>query len=163
MARPSPYSAIPVILFLIALPAFSGCGEGVMEAEVEGAVTWRDHPLSGISVVFIPENGETETSPRSLAVTDEEGHYVLYCVNGKRGANAGRYKVLLVDGIVDPGRAMKGKRGDAPLPAPKKGKAKPANPDFPGYQYATPQATPLRQEVATGKQTIDFHLPQGAP
>jgi len=160
MAKRSPCWRLVVLLFLIALPAYSGCGAGAMEAEVEGTVTWRDRPLSGLYVTFIPESGGAESAARSFGVTDDQGHYVLTCLDGRRGTSAGPHRVLIGDAVVDPGRGMKGKRTAQPLPLPGKGKPRLANPEFPSSLYGKAETTPLRQDVATGKQTIDFHLPE---
>ncbi len=160
MAKRSPWSGLILLLFLAALPAYCGCGSNSMEAEVDGTITWKGEALHGVTVTFVPEADQSEGTPRSSGVTDNNGHYVLACANGKRGAAAGSYRVIIADGVAEPNRAgKKGERPSEPLPVPNRNVARPANPAFPSQSYNRAEMTPLRQEVASGKQTIDFKLP----
>jgi hypothetical protein len=147
-----------IILGVVAamVSANSGCRHKGMESQVEGTVTWKNEPLRGVSVSFVPDGELGESVLRSVGTTDEAGHYVLRCLNGKAGTVAGPHRVLIVDPVVDPSRAMKGERTKEPLGAKAKGLRE--NPRFPTL-YAKLESTPLRKEVAAGKQQIDFNLP----
>ena len=71
----------------ICVLGLAGCGGPV---EVQGKVTMNGQPLSGATVVFVPEGG----GPEAGAQTDEEGSFRL---NGTRGDGtlAGEYRVIV--------------------------------------------------------------------
>ena len=138
------------------LSANSGCRHKGMESQVEGTVTWKNEPLRGVSVSFVPDGELGESVLRSVGTTDEAGHYVLRCLNGKAGTVTGPHRVLIVDPVLDPTRKMKGERSSEPLGVKAKGIRE--NPNFPAL-YAKLESSPLRKEVAAGKQQIDFNLP----
>src|SRR5262249_17651661 len=110
----------------------------------------------GVHVSFVPEGDQGESVLRSVGTTDEVGHYVLRCLNGKAGTVAGPHRVLIVDPVLDPSRKMKGERSNEPLGVKAKGIRE--NQHFRAF-YAKLESTRLRKEVAAGKQQIDFNLP----
>jgi hypothetical protein len=100
-----------------------GCGgPGPRLVPVTGRVLFRDHPLAGALVEFIPEGGDG-ARPSSRAHTNHEGEFTLRCPPYGPGAVGGRHRVTVV---VYPG---------APGP--------PA-------RYANPRRTPLRVDVPEG-------------
>lgn len=71
-----------------------GCARGPQFAEVEGTVTQGGKPLKNVRVEFWPEGD----GPKSTAVTDEQGRYVLKSEDGKTaGAVVGGHKIVLKD------------------------------------------------------------------
>ncbi len=129
--------------------ALAGCsGGGPSMVEVEGTVTKDGKPLDKIQVEFWPE----VDGPRSMAVTDAEGKFVLKADDGKRvGAVVGTHKVVLRDiGIWGDkllGRAAEG----VDLAKGKKPRV--------GKQYGDSTRTPLSKDVASGqKNVIDIEV-----
>lgn len=71
-----------------------GCTGGIPFAEVEGTVTQNGKPLERVRVEFHPDG----QGPRSTAMTDAQGRYVLQTDDGSRpGAAVGSYRVVLRD------------------------------------------------------------------
>lgn len=130
------------------LLALSGCSRGPRMAYVEGTVTKDGQPLDQIQIEFWPEND----GPRSVAVTDAAGKYVLKSDDGKRdGAVVGTHRVVLRDagiwgGVI--GREAEGvdlSKGKKPRVGP---------------QYADAAKTPLKKDVVAGdKNVINIELP----
>jgi hypothetical protein len=144
------------------LPA--GCGgKSYSLAEVDGTVTLKGAPLANVVVEFVPDEAGGTFGPRSSAVTDAAGHFVLQCTDGRPGAVVGRHGVTVVQaGRGDPGGGSesrdprrKAKSGGAPSP----GDAAPTLDPQVLAAYRSPGQTPLHQQVQPGKQTIDIPLP----
>lgn len=133
-------------VLVVGLTGMMGCGGGLQFAEVEGTVTLNGKPLEKVRVEFHPDG----PGPRSAAVTDENGKYVLQTDDGSRpGAAVGTYRVVLRDraGFPDqlPPRAEMEKDHF-------KGKKLRLRPEF-----GDPAKTPLKQTVtAGGKNVIDL-------
>lgn len=136
------------LVLLAALPAAAGCSRGPTFAEVSGTLKAGGKPLDKVQVEFWPE----VSGPRSIGVTDKEGRFTLTSDDGKRpGAVVGPHKVVLVDLVpfakipVNMSRAVE-------------------NIDIRstrfGTQYADPNRTTLRKEVAAGR-TNTFDLVAG--
>ena len=78
----------------------SGCGKGVVEAELapaEGLVRINGKPAENILVQFLPVVPDGEPGPTSTGVSNAAGEFELTTTDGKLGAVVGRCKVLLVD------------------------------------------------------------------
>jgi hypothetical protein len=144
-------------LLVVSTLASGGCASDALEAEVEGTATWKNEPLRGVQITFVPEDSANLAVLRSVGITDDEGHYMLNAANGKRGLLAGRYRVVIVDPVSDPGRDLKGRGRVAP--GSLRGGSR-ENPNLPAV-YGKPGTTPLHRDVAAGRQTLDFHLPEG--
>ena len=130
------------------LLALAGCGEGGPEmSAVEGTLKVKGKPLERIQVEFWPE----VDGPRSIGVTDAQGHFTLATDDGKRqGAVVGPHKVVLRDvGIL--GDKFLGRAGENVDMS--KGK-KPRVP----AAYRDPHRTPLKKEVTPGNCVIELEL-----
>jgi hypothetical protein len=116
-------------------------------AEVEGTVKKDGKPLDQVQVEFWPEG----SGPRSIAVTDASGKYVLKSDDGKRaGAVVGSHRVVLRDAGVWGGRVGRKTEG-VDLAKGQKPRVSPL--------YGDAAKTPLKKSVAAGdKNTIDIEL-----
>jgi hypothetical protein len=124
--------------------AVTGCSGGPVFAPVTGTLTVGGKPLENVQVEFWPQ----VSGPRSLGVTDKDGHYTLTSDNGKEpGAVIGPHKVVLVD--LAP-------YAKVPVNMPREvEKINLASVRF-GKQFADPNRTPLQKEVGAGMNTIDL-------
>jgi hypothetical protein len=117
---------------LLASLVASGCGDGLgPRYPVEGQVLINGKPLQGLSgsVVFVPDPAAGNSRPTGASgELDTTGHYKLI-TNGKPGALAGKYKVVVT--AVPPGT------GDRDVVK------RPAVPN----RYAGEKTTPLSIEV----------------
>ena len=120
-----------------------GCGKSYEMGQVTGTVTINGKAGSRLRVIFTPIAGLE--GPRSIAKTDENGHFELMMVdkdgNSRTGALVGTHKVLLYDlqlAASDTGRGV-----------PKRLKP----------EYSLPGSTPLVEDVVEGEQTIDIVIP----
>jgi hypothetical protein len=147
-----------VVLLGLILSAAAACGgKGVSVSEVEGTVLWNKKPLKNVEVQFLPDSELGTTGPRSTAITDDQGHYNLSFDDDKPGAVVGHHRVLLLEMDEDADREGKGagRRGDRNARSRQQPTNKPVLPE----RYKKAATTPLKREVRTGKQTIDFDLP----
>lgn len=120
----------------------AGCSPAGPEmAEVEGVVLYKNKPMKGMYVQFMPELG-----PSSLAETDDQGKFKLQYRDAKLnvmkdGAAVGKHRVLV---------------SDAERPQANQGEAvKPGRiPEI----YSETSASPLVQDIKSGKQTIEVKL-----
>jgi hypothetical protein len=134
-------SAIWLTLLLLSC-TFAGCG-GYKVAEVDGTLTIQGKPANKIHIQFIPVNQNGTKLPMANGDTDEQGKFVMAMVVGsavQNGAVVGTNRVVLSDSQY----ADADGKG-VPL------RLKP--------EYTMPGSTPLTQEVAEGKQTIEIKLP----
>jgi hypothetical protein len=135
----------------------AGCGSGTPLGEVEGTVNWEGRPLANVAVEFIPDADKGTSGPRSTAVTDAEGHFVLRCEDQRPGAVIGFYRVV----ILPTGRSEANVGRD---PRRNRGAKAAGNPDTSGVfpprllKYESATSTPLRKEVKPGKQRLDLTL-----
>src|SRR5260370_32621542 len=76
------------------LGTVAGCSGGPTFAPVAGTVAGGGKPLDNVQVEFWPQ----VSGPRSIGVTDKDGHFTLTSDNGnEQGAVVGSHKVVLVD------------------------------------------------------------------
>ena len=132
-------------LSLLAL-FLGGCGKPLPEfGEVDGIVTIKGQPQSGMLVRFLPDPSRGNDLPINAAgETDAEGRYQLrYYYDGTEGFGApvGWHRVLIED------TALSQVPQGGALPPERIPRA-----------YASPTTTPLEQEVKSGQQTIDFDI-----
>ena len=124
---------------LAGLIGLAGCNRGPAFAEVNGTLKAGGKPLENVQVEFWP----LTSGPRSIGVTDKDGRFTLTSDDGKHpGAVVGPHKVVLVDLAplakipVNMSRAVE-------------------NIDIRsvrfGIQFADPNRTTLRKEVAAGR------------
>jgi hypothetical protein len=84
-------------LFGILLLCAVGCSSGAVAPlpvySVKGTVNVGGKPLEGVSVQLIPVDEKSKAKP-GIGTTDEEGNFSI-TTNGDRGANPGKFKVVL--------------------------------------------------------------------
>jgi hypothetical protein len=143
--RPLPNRAASRILLAAGLALLAGCSRGPTFAEVNGTLTAGGKPLENVQVEFWP----TVTGPRSLGVTDKEGHFTLTSDNGKHpGAVVGAHKVVLVDLTA---------YAKIPVNMPRAVESLDLKPTRFGITYADPNRTPLKADVnASGPNAIEL-------
>ncbi len=133
---------------VIGLCALAGCNRGPQMAEVEGTVTLKGKPLERVQVEFYPER----EGPRSIAVTDQQGHYVLMADGDRVGAAVGPHKVVLRDLSIFPEKLLGRKAENVYDIAQGKKQRISTN-------YNDALKTPLRKEVTAGqKNQIDLEV-----
>jgi hypothetical protein len=128
---PCPFDRRPAFFLLVAV-LVCGCGDdsGVGQTfPVRGRITVGSEPLTASTtvVLFKPDAAKGNTSPfEPTGTVDAEGNYTLH-TNGKKGAPAGWYKVV-VTAAEAPSFRGKGPRTQMPgaksLVAAKYGQAK---------------------------------------
>lgn len=108
--------------------------------EVTGIITMKDKPVSGASVVFMPESG-----PSAIGITDASGAYALK--TGKAiGATPGQHVVTITSG------------GETPMPGTEEAKSDKTKPEIP-VDYGDPKKSGLTANVkASGNNKFDFKL-----
>lgn len=122
--------------------ALAGCaGEGYEIAPVDGVVKFKDQPMKGLFLQFLPERG-----PTSIAETDAEGRFRLQYRDPKSntmkdGAVVGKHRVVVMDAE---GREVP--QGETPKPGRIPAK------------YADLMASPLTQEIRSGPQSIEIRI-----
>ncbi len=138
------------IMILAAGLAIVGCSGGPKFEEVTGTVKAGNKPLENIQVEFWPE----VSGPRSIGVTDKEGHFTLHSDDGKRaGAVVGSHKVVLVDLATYEG---------VPLNMSRQVEKMDLKSTRIREQYATPNRTPIKREVVANRANeivLDVNAP----
>ena len=90
--------AIPLMSGVaLCLAVCTGCGEADW-GYVSGVVTLDDQPVGPGTLVFEPADPERRNAPSSLGYFDESGRYELLSVGEQRGALAGNYLVIVMEG-----------------------------------------------------------------
>ena len=143
-----------VLVWTLGLTALAGCSsQSGPLAEVEGTVTLQGQVVPNVRVEFVPDARNGFRGPRSTGVTDDKGHYVLTCDDGRPGAVVGKH---LVSVVFDEGSELRDEDPRNPNPRPNTQTPRP-NPNIPP-RYTAAASTPLKPEVKPGKQTIDLPL-----
>ncbi|MDR2643849.1 MAG: hypothetical protein LBC74_13785 [Planctomycetaceae bacterium] len=138
-----------VVLFLLAVQLVCGCRE--VPPRPEGlprvyscniSVKFGGKPISGVRVMFIPDNPESKWKPTGM--TDTEGNVVLYSSFGYEGAPAGEYTATfsLIEEPED--SAPRGTPAKSLIP----------------LKYS-PDQSQEKVEVVAGKNNFDFDLDAG--
>ena len=129
-----------------------GCGRGDQPdlGLVTGTVTMDDAPLSGVQVMFSPENGRP-----AIGMTNAEGKYALKYIRETMGCKVGPNKVEI--GLAE-GADEESKSGDSEDAAPAKPK-KSSKPRIPARYNSN---TELTADVKPGENVFDFKLESGA-
>jgi hypothetical protein len=142
-------------LLLFVIPACSG--QAVQTAEVGGTILWNKKPLKNVEVQFLPDIERQTRGPRSSAITDDQGRYILYFDDDQPGAVVGHHLVVLNELDDD---SPRGRKGESRRPG--------TNGAWTGQrasrlhvpdQYKKARTTPLKREVQPGAQVINFELP----
>ncbi len=133
----------------LAMAWLVGCGGSSDQpelGEVTGTITLDGKPLSGVAVVFQPENGRP-----ARGMTDANGKYELTYIRQTKGSKVGPNRVEIAPS--EEGESEESEGSDtvnANLPARQSTKAKiPAR-----YNLKSE----LNAEVKPGKNTFDFEL-----
>ncbi len=135
--NPNPSLAVVATVVLSLVVGCSG-NTGPELGYVEGNITLDGKPLDGAEVQFEPSD-----SRPSIAITDDNGHYVLQFTGSREGATVGTHTVRILSA-----RGSSGGEGDGP------------------YVKARPELLPpkyhvnstLTAEVKSGNNTFDFDL-----
>src|SRR5262245_18646743 len=80
------------------LAAVVGCSGGPKYAPVSGVITLDGKPYGNAVVSFQPigEGGDPNPGRGSSAYTDENGRFVLKCVDGRDGAVVAKHRVRIM-------------------------------------------------------------------
>ena len=135
-----------VLLLSISTLIITGCARGGADDfalyPAQGTVTYKNAPLPGATVVFVPDKG-----PTASGMTDSSGVFKLSS-GGRPGAAVGKSKVTVTKG--DPNAASKAAAQMKPEDMMKvqKGEvAAPENKSLVPAAYGSPDTTPLIAEV----------------
>lgn len=115
---------------VVILATFSGCGRGGSGpaiVPVSGMVIFEGNPIEGATVVFTPK----KEGAMSMAMTDQDGKFVMRTGSGRNGAAVGEHDVTVILSVTAPetgkttedglAPAMPNELGpDAPKPKPAK-------------------------------------------
>jgi hypothetical protein len=159
----------PLALLILVVPFAPGCHREQPYGVVEGVVTVDGKPVKMTEVTFLPDPDKGTQGRRSIAVTDDQGHYRITSDEGRAGAPVGFHRVIVKDlltgtpGVFTPEIAQPDEGGSSKAPAGSK--APPAaegsnqkKARFPGI-YTSANSTPFRDiEVKEGQQELNFDL-----
>lgn len=137
-------------LFLLCL-FLTGCGgkgDRPELGEVTGTVTMDGQPLSGVTVVFTPDDGRP-----ARGKTDAEGKYELTYIGQTRGAKLGHHRVEIASSEEGEEDAEAATAGESTAAA--KSPAKPGKVKIPARYNAK---SVLEAEVKAGPNVFDFKL-----
>lgn len=124
----------------------AGCSAPVPMGQVEGVVQWRNRPLAGVRLAFIPE-GQATAAP-AVVTTNERGEYRLGPNLPSGGVRPGVYRVVVTDPLA-------GSQGDEDSPSPK-----PPRPSRFPSSLSDPLRSPLRVTIEAGAQQHPINLDQ---
>lgn len=129
----------------LAVLLMAGCA-AAPRGKVEGVVRRDGKPLDNVLVTFVPDADAGTTGKHAAGVTGADGRYRLQGEDGKPGAAAGSYRVILEDlAVYD---APRDREGSVLKMPPRR---------FPA-SHGDPLQTPWRKAVAAGAQTIDLDV-----
>lgn len=126
----------------MALVVYSGCQKQDW-GYVTGTVTVDGQPVGPGTLVFEPADKERRNAPSSLAYFDEQGQFEVVSVGKQKGAQAGKYYVVIMEGAP-------GVLADENAPAQVKPSQIP--PRYSDYDAG------LTAHIEPGDQVIDFPL-----
>lgn len=135
-----------IVAFSIALASLAGCGgpAGPETYPVTGKVTIDGKPADGLSITFNPVETGKDAAGGNVGA---DGTYTLYTgVEGKEGAQPGKYKVTLSD--PSDTSYMQSGGGD---PTKIQGGRVPV-------EYKNSSTTPKEVEVTAGPNTINIEI-----
>lgn len=106
-----------VIAPMCFLLAAIGCNREIPYGSVEGVVTFEGKPVEDAEVIFMPDPGKGTSGPRSVALTDKNGHYRIASDLGRDGTPVG-FHVVQINDIAAMGRQHTHTAGQVPPVAP---------------------------------------------
>lgn len=142
------FGVVALSLMALSLSGCGGRGDQPELGQVSGTVTLDGQPLSGIAVVFTPDDGRP-----SRAKTDSEGKYQLTYVGRTQGAKLGHHRVEIAPS--EEGDEEAEETGDTENTAAAK---RPANA---GKVRIPPRyniQSELEADVKPGENVFDFQL-----
>ncbi|MEW4453179.1 carboxypeptidase-like regulatory domain-containing protein [Bremerella sp. JC817] len=145
------YLVVALSVMLLTLPGCGGPSDQPELGQVTGTVTFDGAPLSGIVVVFQPDDGRP-----ARGRTDADGKYELTYIRSTRGTKIGHNRVEIApseeDADEEPSEAEADPDGRAPT-RPKKFKSN--KPRIPARYNIKSE---LEADVQPGENTFDFDL-----
>ncbi|WP_437190656.1 hypothetical protein [Planctomicrobium sp. SH527] len=82
----------------LCLLIFSGCSrgpDGPAIVPVKGVVIYKDKPLEGGQITFIPDRDKGTTGPMAMGAINGNGEFTLRTTNPDDGAIVGAHKVVI--------------------------------------------------------------------
>ena len=139
---------VALSILLLSLPSCGGSGDRPELGQVSGKVTLDGKPLTGVAVVFQPDDGRPATGR-----TDAEGEYELTYIRNTRGTKVGHNRVEIApsEGGEDEEESDE-EDPDSPQAQQPVNSRKPSVP----ARYNT--QSELERDVKPGKNTFDFEL-----
>ena len=140
---------VALSVLLLSLPGCGGLGDQPELGQVSGKITLDGKPLSGVAVVFQPDNGRP-----AHGTTNAEGEYELTYIRNTRGTKVGlnRVEIAPSEEGEDEGESDDEADGDGPQAKQPVNSRKPKIPT----RYNT--RSELKADVKPGKNTFDFEL-----
>lgn len=137
-----------VLVGLVLFPLGCSSSDQPELGQVTGTITLDGKPLTGVAVVFQPENGRP-----ARGMTNAEGKYELVYIRQTKGTKVGPNRVEVAPS--EEGEESEGDEpGDGDSQAASK-KSKSAKPTVPA-KYNT--KSELKVDVKSGSNTFDFQL-----
>ncbi|EAQ77341.1 carboxypeptidase-like regulatory domain-containing protein [Blastopirellula marina] len=146
-SNPTGRLAAALSVLLLSLSGCSAPSDQPELGQVSGTVTLDGDPLSGVAIVFQPDNGRP-----AHGQTDAEGKYELTYIRSTRGTKLGHNRVEIApsEEADEPDEA----EPDAELPQVKR-RAKSGKPRIPARYNVQSE---LEADVQPGANTFDFDL-----
>jgi hypothetical protein len=89
------YCRLGPVLLALGVAASAGCGNAPKLVPVSGVVVNGDKPVARATISFAADVSQGGRTLNAYGSTDDEGRFSLRTVSGRKGAPAGRYKVVL--------------------------------------------------------------------
>ncbi len=132
---------------IVAEPGCGGASDQPELGEVTGIVTLDEKPVSGVAVVFQPDNGRP-----ARGMTDAEGRYELIYIRQTKGTKVGPNRVEIAPSEDGESEEAEGADEES-AQAPKRSKS--GKPTIPARYNVRSE---LKADVKPGKNTFDFKL-----
>ncbi|PQO37705.1 carboxypeptidase regulatory-like domain-containing protein [Bremerella cremea] len=139
--------AVALLVMFLGLTGCGGTGDKPDLGQVTGTVTLDGQPLSGVAVVFQPDNGRP-----ARGMTDAEGKYDLIYIRNERGTKVGHNRVEIAPSEEGEDEGEEAEDPDSVEPA------KPVKSGKPKVPAKYNLKTELEADVKPGDNTFDFNL-----
>ncbi|MBS0263204.1 MAG: hypothetical protein JSS02_14765 [Planctomycetes bacterium] len=160
------------LLLSVGLLGCSAGGEGALPLyQATGSLKVGGKPLANITVQLTPVDATAKSKP-GIGKTDAEGKFTI-ATNGDKGANPGKYKVVLIDGAAmaasNQSQGMGGKQisteeaskmsGEMAMKIMQQGKAAMTVPEPPfPKEWGDAKTSPKEVEVTNAAITINIDI-----
>ncbi len=145
------WNRMSCMLMVVGLSTFFhlGCGSSDQPelGQVTGTITFDGKPLTGVAVVFQPDNGRP-----ARGMTDAEGKYELTYIRQTKGTKVGPNRVEIAPSEDGESEEDSGSEDESNTAAKKPKSSKPTIP----ARYNV--KSELKVDVKAGKNTFDFAL-----